>query len=165
MIVSHRNVAAAGEAFAACYGRLEGRAMAPGRLARVTARVRSASLDRALIDGADPVASPALAARAAQLTSPPMRSSIAEGLERLVRAAQRPQRRWWAPSGRQAVLANSSSLHELAATLHGEELVYARGVAILAELLTDGTGPAYGDYDGAAGLARELRRAGAALAG
>jgi hypothetical protein len=132
-----------GESFTVGYERRVVRSLGPGPLARVAARMRSQSLDRALIAGADPSSSALLAARAAQLTSARSRALIAEGLERLLRAAQGPQRRWWAVSRRGHMLANASRLHELASLLASGTPLYARGIAMLNQLLTDGTGPAY----------------------
>ncbi|HMD56609.1 MAG TPA: hypothetical protein VKG82_03970 [Solirubrobacteraceae bacterium] len=126
----------------------------PSRRARLLARVRARSLDRALIDGADPAGSGLLAARVAILSSPCTRRALAEGIERLVAGAQGPQRRWWALGARKAVLANSSDLHALASLLYSSNPVYARGLAILNELLCDGSSPAH--HGGAAALARAL---------
>lgn len=123
--------------------------------------MRSQSLDRALIAGADPSSSAQLAARAAQLTSARTRALIAEGLERLLRVAQGPRRRWCAVSRRGELLANASRLHELAGLLVSDAPLYARGIAMLNQLLTDGTGPAYlGEGER---LARQLDEARAAL--
>ncbi len=47
------------------------------------------------------------------------------------------------------MLSNEPALRELAALLRGSTPVYARGVAMLHALLTDGTGPVYTDPDGA----------------
>ncbi len=152
-----------GESFTVGYERRVVHALGPGPLARVTARVRSQSLDRALIAGADPASSALLAARAAQLTSAHTRALIAEGLERLLRAAQGPQRRWWAVSRRGQLLANASRLHELAALLASGTPLYARGIAMLNQLLTDGTGPAY--FGEGERLTRWLDEARAALEG
>jgi hypothetical protein len=140
-----------------------GRLLEPNASARLLARVFAGRLDRALIDGADPASSPRLAARAAQLSSASTRRALADALDGLVRAAQRPQRRWWALSSPSSVLANSSQLHELASLLDGRGPVYARGVALVSELLHDGTGPV---YQGRAGdLARALSDARTALCG
>ncbi len=132
----------------------------PGRLARLTARVRAHSLDRELIAGADPAGSPQLAARAAQLTSARTRAQIAAGLERLVEVAQGPQRRWSAVSPHGPALANAATLRELAALLREDAPLYARGVAILDRLLSDGSGPAYrGSLEQLAGALGEARAA------
>jgi hypothetical protein len=161
MIVAHGDTTVRAETYLGDYERVAERVLEPHRRARIAARVRSTSLDRALIEGADPASSPRLAARAALLTSRQSRVSIADGLERLVRAAQGPQRRWWSLSWPSSVLANSSELHALASLLHDHSPVYARGVAILNQLLTDGAGSGYGG-DGEA-LARTLGDARLAL--
>jgi hypothetical protein len=136
----------------------------PSWVVRLTARMRSRALDRALIGGADPAATPQLAAHAARLTTRSMRTRIAEGLERLARAGgERPTGRRVLPF-RAAVQANTSELVRLAALLRGPAPVYAGGVAMLRQLLTDGTGPAYTDRKGEA-LARELRGARVAIGG
>jgi hypothetical protein len=137
------------------------RVLEPSASARLLARVFSHRADRALIDGADPSASPVLAARAARLGAARTRSELARALEALVRAAQGPQRRWWALSSPTSVLANSSELHALASLLDSGAPVYARGVAAVNQLLSDGTGPAYqGD---ATRLARAVGDARSAL--
>jgi len=149
-----------GERFSVGYERLLARTLGVGRLACLTARVRSHSLDRELGAGADPASSPRLAARAAQLTSPGTRAAVADGLERLLSAARGPQRRWSALSRHRQLLANAAELQDLAALLRGDTPLYARGIAILNQLLTDGTSPAYhGDDEALAlqlGEAREL---------
>jgi hypothetical protein len=150
-----------GESFSVGYERRVVRSLRPGPLARLTARVHSQSLDRALIAGADPSGSPQLAARTAQLTSPRTRALISGGLERLLRGAQGPQRRWSAISRRGQLLANASRLHELAGVLASDVPVYARGIALLNELLTDGNGPAY--HGTVESLARRLDEARMAL--
>jgi hypothetical protein len=152
-----------GESFSVGYECLVVRSLHPGPLARLTARVRWQSLDRALVAGADPSGSPQLAARTAQLTSPRTRLLVAEGLERLLRAAQGPQRRWWAVSRRDPLLANASTLHELAGMLVSGTPLYARGLAMLNQLLTDGNGPVY--HGTAESLARRLDQARVALEG
>ncbi len=130
---------------------------------RLAARVGAGPLDRALIAGADPAASRRLAARAARLSSNTTRIALADGLDGLVRAAAGPHRRWWALSRHEGVLANRDELHSLATLLRGTTPVYARGIALLNETLTDGTGPAY--HGDATALARRLSDARAALGG
>ena len=136
------------------------RARRPSRAARLAARLRGSVLDRALIDGADPAASQRLCARAAMLTSPPVRGGLAHGLELLASRAQTPSRRWWAAP--RAAAANAQLLRELAALLRGRSALQPRGVAMILRLLSDGTGPMYAESPAA--LERELRRARAALA-
>jgi hypothetical protein len=133
----------------------------PAALSRLLARSLARRLDGALIAGADPASSALLAARAALLTSPRMRGSLADSLHGLVRAAQGPQRRWWALGSRAAVLTNASELDALAMLLASATPLYARGLALLSQLLTDGTGPAY--RDDATALSRALSDARTAL--
>ncbi len=117
--------------------------LGPTRAMQLAATIRGGALDQALARGADPAASPLLAARASALGSRRVRDGIADGLERLESAARGPRRRWWALEARDAVLANGGELLELARVLRSREPVYARGTAMLHGLLTDGTGPAY----------------------
>ncbi|HEY4427303.1 MAG TPA: hypothetical protein VGN08_03790 [Solirubrobacteraceae bacterium] len=136
---------------------------ASGRRSRLAARLRGGALDRALLAGADPSASAALAARASLLTSRRSRDEIAQSLDALVRRAQGPQRRWWDLSQREAILENSSQLQAVAMMLTHDRPLYAAGVAHLRQLLTDGTGPAY--RGSASALARALSDARAELQG
>jgi hypothetical protein len=140
------------------------RAFEPGPVARLAARVRSRSLDSALAGGADPAATPQLAARAARLTARPTRLQIARALERLARTERQPDGRWRVLPFTAAIRANAPELRALAAVLRGPAPVYARGVAMLRLLVTDGTGPAYSDREGGA-LAMQLRDARAAISG
>jgi hypothetical protein len=151
------------EDFRSSHDRLSHRNVGPDRLARLLARARFGSLDKALIAGADPAASPQLAARAARLTEPRYRASVALGIERLLETAQgRRRRRTVLPRGGH-LLVNETELHALAAELRGGTPLYARGIAMMGRLLTDGSGPAYlGDADA---LARSLRDADAAMSG
>jgi hypothetical protein len=97
------------------------------------------------------------------LASPRYRRAVAEGLERLLRGAQGPHRRWWAVSRHATVLAHSSELAELASVLRSERPAYARGIAILNLLLTEGSSAAY--HGGPSQLAHELAAARAAIDG
>jgi hypothetical protein len=137
------------------------RTATPVALSRLLARALARRLDGALIAGADPAGSALLAARAALLTSARMRGSLADSLHGLVRAAQGPQRRWWALGSRATVLANASELDGLAMLLASETPLYAQGLALLNRLLTDGTGPAY--HGDATALSRALADARTAL--
>src|SRR5271166_1127413 len=100
------------ESFPFDYDRATARALEPGRLARLLARARSASLDDALIAGADPAGSRQLAARALRLTSPRFRTSLADALERLLQAAQGPPSRRRVCPRRRTALANAPELLE-----------------------------------------------------
>jgi hypothetical protein len=136
----------------------------PTLIARLRARSRRLELDRALAEGADPTASPMLAARAAQLVSRATRYRLAAALEHLALTADAPRRLFRTAPRRAAVAANRAGLLELASTLRQAGLLYARGLAILELVLIDGTGPAYTDRRGE-GLARQLRLARAGLGG
>jgi hypothetical protein len=152
------------EAFAASYDRVARRTIEPGWVNRVGARIRSHALDRALIAGADPADSRQLAARAGTLTSRGHRLLMACGIERLLERAQEPPgpRRPVAPQ-RATVARHTEQLRALAALLRARTPLYARGIAMLTELLTDGTGPAY--YGDPEAFSRWLRETRHALAG
>jgi hypothetical protein len=147
----------------ATHGRLARGVPERGRLARLLARAHAARLDEALIGAADPARSPQLAARAAHLTGRRSRAAIADGLERLLQAAEGPRGHTGVLARAGHVLANGDLLHELAGELRGTAPLYAQGIAIVNRLLTDGTGPAYlGDRQR---LARRLCEARAAMRG
>jgi hypothetical protein len=117
--------------------------------ARVFASRRS--LDEALADGASPVWTPELALRARQLVSRGSRQQLATSLERLVKGAKRsvPPRAVAVPLPRREILEAQTSLFSIAARLRDERPVYARGMALLSRLLSDGSGPAYNPHAGA----------------
>jgi hypothetical protein len=148
----------------AAHGWLARGAPEPGHRARLLARAHARRLDEALIGAADPSRSPQLAARAAALTGRRSRAAIADGLERLLQAAEgRRQRQTGVLPRAGHVLANGDMLHELAGELRGTAPLYARGIAIVNRLLTDGTGPVYlGDSES---LAHRLGEARAAMRG
>jgi hypothetical protein len=151
------------DAFAFGFDRRARHVLKPTRIARIAARLRGQALDRALMRGADLGVSSQLAARAAQLTANPARERLADGLERLLRTARDPSSgRLVRPSGR-AVVANAPELRELTSLLRGPTPLYAQGVAMLCELVTDGTGPVYTDPKGAI-LGRRLREIQMAIA-
>ena len=132
------------------------RLLGPSPAVRVAARLRWGMLDRALTNGADPAASPLIAARATQLGSGSIRARIADGLERLALSADSPRGRFRILPSRAAIIGNRSQLLELAGMLRRDRPLYARGVAMLNVILTDATGPAYTDRRGDA-LARQLQ--------
>ena len=138
------------------------RLLGPSAAVRIAARLRRRTLDRALANGADPAASPLIAARAAQLASASIRARIADGLERLALSADRPRSRARILPSRAATLGNRSELLELAGLLRRDRPLYAPGVAMLEVILTDGAGPAYTDLRGEA-LASQLQIARARL--
>jgi hypothetical protein len=136
------------------------RALEPGLRATLAARVFAARLNRALIAGEDPAGSRQLVARSRQLTAPSSRAALAGGLSRLLSSAQAPSGRLRVRGNRQAVCANASALGSLAILLTSPTPLYARGVAALEELLSDGNGPAYrGDSQTLAHMLEECRAA------
>jgi hypothetical protein len=151
------------QSFAATYDRVAERTIEPGWISRSLARVRARALDRALISGADPTDSTQLAARACKLTSPSNRALLASGIDRLLTAAVEPPSRAHLAPQRTTVLSHAGELRELVALLRGQSPLYARGLAMLGELLTDGTGPVYRGQPEA--LGRRLEEARYALAG
>jgi hypothetical protein len=140
------------------------RVLHPGAVARLEARLRAGILDQAIAAGADLASSPAMAHRAAVLTSPRVRARLVDGIEKLVAGTERPARQLRLMPARPAVRSRRDLLLELAEILRGPSPVYARGVALLLVLLRDGTGPAY-VAGGEAELGRHLRAARAALDG
>jgi hypothetical protein len=131
--------------------------------ARFAAAVHSAPLDRALIDGADPQSSPRLAARATALTSVRHRASVADGIERWLRALEQPAPRRRVVPARRATATSAAALGELAARLRADDAAPARAVALARRLVCDGAAsPAY-DRDPAA-LQRGVAEARAAFA-
>jgi hypothetical protein len=134
------------------------RLLAPCLTTRAWARLRHAQLDREIAAGADLATSPLLAARAAQLVSPRRRAQIAQGIEHAAHVAEEPQSLFHTVPRREAIRDNRDQLIELARLLRADGGAYARGIALLELVLTDGTGPAYTERGGAA-LGRQLRLA------
>jgi hypothetical protein len=133
----------------------------PGWPVRLRARLRAGALNEALIVGADPTRSRALAARARLLTSARSRRALAAALERLPELALAPPNRFRLRPSEQAVAANEERLRELGALLRADTPLYARGLADLGQLLSDSTGPLFrGD---ALTLERRLARARASM--
>jgi hypothetical protein len=139
------------------------RLLAPSPVIALLARLRARCLDERLAAGADPLTSPLLAARAAQLAAPRSRSRIAAGLERMALSLDAPRSLFAIEPERGAVAPNRDSLLALALTLRSGRPVYAGGIAEARLIVTDGTGPAYTDRRGE-GLARQLALAQARLA-
>ena len=136
----------------------------PRLVVRLRARAHRLKLDRALAAGADPSDSPLLAARAAQLVDPSTRTRIAACLEQFAFTANRPPSRVKTLPLRDAVRPNQQALLDLARALRREQPTYARGIAMLHMVLSDGTGPAYTDPSGER-LARQLELAAQGLSG
>jgi hypothetical protein len=113
--------------------------------ARVAARMRATSLDRALAAGCDPSVSPALAARAELLRTRRVREAVASSIYQTLKDATVgvPPYSMRVPPARDAVRRNRRELLELAAELRQAPDVSHRGVAATCLLLGDGTGPLY----------------------
>ena len=124
--------------------------------------MRAGSLDQALIAGADPAASRALAARAELLGARETRGALADAIELLVARARGPRPLRAPLADRTAVLANARELDSLALRLRGPETLHVRGIAIVSQLLTDGTGPLH-RAGGTVATARTLAQARHAL--
>jgi hypothetical protein len=108
------------------------------------------SLDNELADAASPAQSPALALRARQLVSDASRRQLATGLERLLEDAKRvaPARAIAVPVPRREILGVQTCLLGIAASLRDDRPVYARAMALLSRLLTDGTSPVRDPHPG-----------------
>ena len=122
---------------------------------RVLARSQAARLDRELAEGASPEANATLAARAARLTSTEFRRDLAASLRRILAAAGEPAlaadarvplgsaRPIRVPVRTTRVSQSAPLLAELASRLLEPGPVPVGGVAMVARLLADGTGPLY----------------------
>ena len=138
--------------------------LTPSPAARFAALTRGATLDRALILGADPSASPSLAARAQRLTSRRYRRDLAGGVERALDSREETGLHSRVRPAAAAIRACRAQLRAVADLLAGDTPVYAPGVARVRALLRDGAGPLYTDRCGEA-LEAALRAVRAALAG
>jgi hypothetical protein len=119
-------------------------------------------LDDRLAHGADPIADPLLAHRAAQLTSPETRVHVAEGLENALADA----RRTWSltarlPLRRAEVRACADDILALIARMRDGRPIDVQGAAMAAQLVFDGISPMY--RDGATTLRYAVRSARMAL--
>ena len=115
-----------------------------GILIKARARLRGRSLDRALSNGEDLASSPVLTRRAAWLTSTKNRHTLGRSIRRLLEApATRPGPSAAIPAHRSELAAARLPLARVAALLEIDEPVYARGVARLQLLLTEGGSPLY----------------------
>jgi hypothetical protein len=130
---------------------------------QILARGQAARLDRALAEGASPEASASLAARAAQLTSMAFRRDLAASVRRILVAAGQPAlsvagqpalsvaahapygstTRLRVPVRTMRIRPSAPLLAEVASRLLEPGPVPVRGVAMVARLLADGTGPLY----------------------
>jgi hypothetical protein len=127
---------------------------------QVMARSQAARLDRELAGGASPEASASLAARAGELTSTEFRRDLAASVRRILVAAGEPAQPVPAPARaaqsplraarpvrvplRTTRISRSAPLlAEVANRLLEPGPVPVRGVALVTQLLADGTGPLY----------------------
>lgn len=112
------------------------------RFVRLSSWLRGGSLDRALIAGADASSSRLLTSRSSALVSRRFRGAVADGLDRWLVSAATPPTRWHVTPYRAALRANAGELTALVALLRGPRELDARGIAMLNQLLSDGSGPA-----------------------
>ncbi|HUB21812.1 MAG TPA: hypothetical protein VMA97_05335 [Streptosporangiaceae bacterium] len=134
-------------------GRLRMQRVRPWHL--LLARGRAARLDRELAGGASPEASASLATRAMQLTSSEFRRDLATALRRILVMAGAPAppvtahaplhaaRPPSVPLRTARISRSAPVLAELASRLLEPGPVPVRGVAMVTQLLADGTGPLY----------------------
>ena len=132
-------------------GRLTLRRLRPWH--RMAARCRAPQLDRELADGTSPEASASLAARAMRLTSMQFRRDLAASVQRILVAAGQPPAVLpsppvaghlpYVPICRTRISQSAPLLAELAGHLAGPGPVPVHGVAMVSQLLADGTGPLY----------------------
>jgi hypothetical protein len=108
---------------------------------RIVTRLRARRLDVELARGADPEADAALALRAAILTTPRRRRTLAAALERIAASAGESRPGWHASWARAEVAELQLELLALARRLLAPGPVAARGVAEVRLLLTDGARP------------------------
>ena len=134
-------------------GRLTLRRLRPWH--RMLARATAARLDRELAAGTSPETSATLAARATALTSTKARRDLAGSVQRILAAAGQPPAAPPAPAAavRPAlnwarISGSAVPLATLAATLAAPGPVPVQGVAMVSQLLADGTGPLYRQADG-----------------
>ena len=134
------------------------------RFGRRCSRARR-SLDEALADGASPLWSPELGMRARRV-SRGSRQQLASSLERLVKEAQRSvsPRAVAVPLPRRKISEAETSLFSIATRLRDERPMYARGTALLTQLVSDGSGPMYNAHTGGS-LGRAVGAIAAALDG
>jgi hypothetical protein len=132
-------------------GRLALRRLRPWH--RMLARCAAARLDRELAVGTSPEASVSLAVRAMQLTSTKGRRDLATSVQRILTAAGQPPTAMLSPAAAvrpariplsQARISRSAvPLATLADSLTAPGPVSVQGVAMVSQLLADGTGPLY----------------------
>ena len=126
---------------------------------RLAARLNAPLLDRELADGVPPEAGAALSLRARRLLDPAFAVGLARSLNRLLREAcsgESPRAR--IPVRRDAVLQSADDVDALARRLLATDPLGVPGVARVALLLGDGTGPLFSKH-AAEDLGTVVRRA------
>ncbi len=117
----------------------------PYLLENILQRLNPARLDADLAAGRPPETSPQHAAHARRLATPRMRHALAANWEHLLLTAHGStgglSNR--APIRRERVRRAEPEIRNLIAALRATGPIFARGVAIAARLLTDGSGPIY----------------------
>lgn len=137
----------------------------PSLALRFRVLILSRRLDDDLARGASPERTSELALRARRLVDRPRREELAASLENLVEYAERrPAITDAVPLARREIRESSALLRMLAARLRDPRPVYARGAALISQLVHDGTGPAFTPGAGV-GLRRAIRAATDALEG
>jgi hypothetical protein len=125
------------------------------------ARLQAGTLDRELARGDSPESCEYLGVRAQQLTSSRYRHSLAVSLRRVLAGSSCAASMHLVRGDRVARAA--AEIAELAARLEAPGMVPARGVAMVSQLLAEGTGPLYADR-GPDALRDAARQAAHALA-
>jgi hypothetical protein len=126
------------------YATTDRHVLRPGRFTRLAAAAQTSHLNAVLARGADPSSCAHLAAHARMLSTRRARTVIADQLDRLARAGTaNPGGRWGVHPNRDAIIANAEMIGTLSTLLRETTPIYARGTAILRELMRDGTGPLY----------------------
>jgi hypothetical protein len=107
--------------------------------------LRKGALDRSLAAGADPAASPELARRARQLTSPRFRAGLATSLRNVVETAERRPGAFTAaiPVRREQVRAQRRLILDLADDLESGDEIRPGGIVMVERLLEEGASPLY----------------------
>ena len=137
-------------------GRLTLRRLRPWH--RMLTRAAAARLDRELAAGTSPETSATLAARAMALTSTKARRDLATSVQRILAAAGQPRAAPPAPAAasrparlplnRARITQSAGPLATLARSLAAPGPVPVQAVAMVSQLLADGTGPLYRQADG-----------------
>lgn len=118
---------------------------------KILLRLVAGRLDADLAAGLPPETSPRHAARARLLVNPRSRQALATNWEHLLLIAHAPpsrRRSGHIPVERQRIHRAEPEIRELIAALRASGPIPARGVAIAADLLTDGLGPVYNPRSG-----------------